>query len=55
MNAVAQYSRSKRTMVYAETSRQIANEGANAAICGTFGPSSSNHQFVGRVGIQTKF
>jgi len=55
LNAVAQYSLSKRTMVYAETVYQIANEGANAAICGTFGPSGSNHQFVGRVGIQTKF
>jgi len=55
MNAVAQYSLSERTMVYAETPRQIANEGANAAICGTSGPSGSNHQFAGRAGIQTKF
>jgi predicted porin len=55
VTAVAQYSLSKRTMVYAETVYQIANTGANAAIDGTFGPSSSNSQFIGRVGIQTAF
>ncbi|WP_213302001.1 porin [Paraburkholderia sacchari] len=55
INAVAQYSLSKRTTVYAGTSYQIANAGATAAIDGTFGPSSSNYQFVGRVGIQTRF
>lgn len=51
----APFSLSKRTLVYARTAYQIANAGATAAICGTFGPSSNNHQFVGRIGIETKF
>ncbi|MFT0171462.1 porin [Paraburkholderia mimosarum] len=53
--AVAKYSLSKRTSVYAESVYQLTNSGANASINGTFGPSSSRSQFIGRVGLQTMF
>jgi predicted porin len=55
VTAVAQYSLSKRTMMYAETAYQITNSGAEAAIDGNFGPSSGRSQFIGRLGMQTKF
>ncbi|MFM0554232.1 porin [Paraburkholderia sediminicola] len=53
--AVAKYSLSKRTAVYLQTAYQLTNTGANAAINGTFGPSSGRSQFIGRVGMQTVF
>lgn len=55
VTAVAQYILSKRTTTYINVAYQIANSGASAAINGTFGPSSSRSQFIGRVGIQTRF
>ena len=55
VTAVAQYVLSKRTTTYINVVYQIANCGASAAINGTFGPSSSRSQCIGRVGIQTRF
>ncbi|GJH25587.1 porin [Caballeronia novacaledonica] len=55
VTAVAQYILSKRTTTYVDVVYQIANSGATASINGTFGPSSSRSQCIGRVGIQTRF
>jgi predicted porin len=55
LTAVAQYSLSKRTTTYVDAVYQIANSGAVASINGTFGPSSSRSQCIGRVGVQTRF
>ncbi len=53
--AVAKYHLSKRTAVYLQSVYQLTNGGANASINGTFGPSSSRSQFIGRIGMQTMF
>jgi predicted porin len=53
--AVGKYFLSKRTSVYAESVYQLTNSGTNASINGTFGPSSSRSQFIGRIGLQTVF
>ncbi len=55
VTAVAQYLLSKRTTAYVNVVYQIANAGAPASINGTFGPSSSRSQCIGRIGIQTRF
>jgi predicted porin len=55
VTAVAQYALSKRTTTYVDVVYQIANSGAAASINGTFGPSSSRSQCIGRVGMQTRF
>ncbi|MCR4467872.1 porin [Burkholderia sp. SCN-KJ] len=55
LDTVAKYHLSKRTAVYAQAVYQLTNAGANAAINGTFGPSSGRSQFIGRIGLQTKF
>ena len=55
LNAALQYALSKRTSVYALVAYQIANQGADAVINGTFGASSSHTQFIGRIGVDTRF
>ncbi|SMG59623.1 porin [Paraburkholderia susongensis] len=55
LDAVFKYHLSKRTAVYVQAVYQITNSGANALINGTFGSSSGNTQFIGRIGMQTTF
>ncbi|WP_233859291.1 porin [Paraburkholderia sp. HD33-4] len=55
LNGALQYALSKRTSVYAMVAYQITNEGADAVINGTFGPSSGHTQFIGRIGVDTRF
>lgn len=58
ITAAADYFLSKRTTVYAEAVYQRANSGANALISGVLdsdGSSSGPGQFLGRLGVETRF
>ncbi|MGF6876928.1 porin [Paraburkholderia sp. MM5477-R1] len=58
IDLTGEYFLSKRTSVYAMTVYQRANEGAHALIMGLTGAnaaSSGPNQFIGRVGLKTKF
>lgn len=55
LDAILKYHLSKRTSVYVQGVYQITNSGANALINGTFGSSSGNSQFIGRIGMETMF
>lgn len=58
ITAVADYSLSKRTTVYAETVYQRTNSGAQALISGVLdsnGTSSGPSQFLARIGIENRF
>lgn len=53
--AMLQYLLSKRTSVYVAAVYQRANEGANAQINNVMVASSAGSQFIGRIGMQTRF
>lgn len=55
MAAIAEYFLSKRTSVYMMGVYQRASAGADATITGTGAVSSGQNQFVGRIGMHTKF
>jgi predicted porin len=58
VTSALQYSLSKRTTVYAEAVFQWTGgdvEGAHNAWINGIGQSSSDHQLVGRLGLQTTF
>jgi predicted porin len=55
LTAELQYNFSKRTNVYVAAVYQRTNEGANAQINDVMVASSSASQFIGRIGLQTRF
>ncbi|QCP54102.1 porin [Trinickia violacea] len=55
LTAEVQYNFSKRTNVYVAAVYQRANQGANAQINDVMVASSSASQFIGRIGLQTRF
>jgi len=55
LTAEVQYNFSKRTNVYVAAVYQRANAGANAQVNDVMVASSSPSQFIGRIGLQTRF